>query len=139
MKLITCKKHILLFLAVAAGSFFTAAHPICAQTTGMVLIPAGAFTIGNSIGDADITDATPLSVTVSAFLMDSNLVSWSQWQSVYSWATNHGYGLDAGAGRAANHPVQMVNWYDVVKWCNARSVPNRNFPRRDCSSWPSLD
>ncbi|MDC3255325.1 formylglycine-generating enzyme family protein [bacterium] len=22
---------------------------------------------------------------------------------------------------AANHPVQTVNWYDCVKWCNARS------------------
>ena len=112
----------LLFLAVAAGSFFTAARPACAQTTGMVLIPAGAFTMGNSIAaDTDITDATPVSVTVSAFLMDSNLVSWSQWQSVYSWATNHGYGLNTGLGKAANHPVHTVDWYDVAKWCNARS------------------
>src|SRR5208337_1325175 len=45
-----------------------------------------------------------------------------QWRSVYTWATNHGYSFDnPGAGKAANHPVQMVNWYDTVKWCNARS------------------
>ena len=51
-----------------------------------------------------------------------NLVSYSQWQSVYYWATNHGYGFDnAGSGKAANHPVQTVDWYDVVKWSNARS------------------
>ena len=29
---------------------------------------------------------------------------------------------DAGSGKAANHPVQTVDWYDCVKWCNARSV-----------------
>jgi len=54
--------------------------------------------------------------------MDVNLVTLSQWQSVYYWATNHGYGfVHAGAGKAANNPVQTVDWYDCVKWSNARS------------------
>jgi formylglycine-generating enzyme required for sulfatase activity len=90
---------------------------------GMVLIPAGSFLIGNSIGDADNTEANPTNVYVSAFFMDTNLVNLSVWQSVYTFATTYlGYGFDhAGAGKAANHPVQTVNWYDCVKWCNARS------------------
>ena len=89
----------------------------------MVLIPAGAFTMGNSVvADTDITDAVPVSATVSAFYMDVNLVSLSQWQSVYYWATSNGYGFgSAGAGKLVNNPVQTVDWYDVVKWCNARS------------------
>ena len=91
-------------------------------TAGMAPIPAGTFTMGNSIGDADISDAAATTATVSAFYMDTNLVSYSQWQAIYSYATNHGYGFDnAGSGKAANHPVQRVNWCDVVKWCNARS------------------
>jgi formylglycine-generating enzyme required for sulfatase activity len=54
--------------------------------------------------------------------MDVNLVSLSQWQSVYFWATNNGYNfVHAGSGKAANNPVQTVDWYDTVKWCNARS------------------
>ena len=86
----------------------------------MVLIPAGTFTIGDTL-DGE-SDAIPTNVTLSAFLMDSNLVSYSQWQSVYSWATNHGYSfVNTGSGKADNHPVQMVDWYDCVKWCNARS------------------
>ena len=90
---------------------------------GMALIPAGTFTVGNTIGDSDITDATPTNVYVSAFYMDTNLVTWSQWQSVYSYATNQGYhfGVYQAAGEAANHPVLNVDWYDCVKWSNARS------------------
>jgi formylglycine-generating enzyme required for sulfatase activity len=87
---------------------------------GMILIPAGMFTIGDTL-DGE-SDAVPTNVTLSAFLMDSNQVSYSQWQSVYNWATNSGYGFtNAGAGKAADHPVQTVDWYDSVKWCNARS------------------
>jgi formylglycine-generating enzyme required for sulfatase activity len=68
------------------------------------------------------SDAIPTNVYVSAFYVDTNLVSYSQWQMVYDWATNHGYSFDnAGSGKAATHPVQTVNWYDAVKWSNARS------------------
>ena len=71
---------------------------------GMALIPAGAFTMGDNL-DGE-TDAVPISVTVSGFYMDTNLVSYSQWQTVYNWATNHGYVFFyAGLGKAANHPV----------------------------------
>jgi formylglycine-generating enzyme required for sulfatase activity len=89
----------------------------------MVLIPAGAFTIGNTIAaDTNITDASPVSVTVSAFYMDANLVTLGQWNSVYYWATSNGYtDLDAGGGDGARNPVYNVNWWDCVKWCNARS------------------
>jgi sulfatase modifying factor 1 len=87
---------------------------------GMVLIPAGSFTMGDTL-DGEF-DAIPTTVNVSAFYMDVNLLSYSQWQAVYYWATNHGYSfVNPGLGKAANHPVQTVDWYDVVKWCNARS------------------
>ena len=77
----------------------------------MALIPAGSFTMGDTL-DGE-SDAIPTNIYVSAFYMDMNLVSYSQWQSVYFWATNQGYGFDnAGAGKAANHPVQTVDWYD---------------------------
>src|ERR1035438_9229468 len=55
--------------------------------------------------------------------MDVNLVTESQWRSVYSYAVNNGYSFDnVGSGSDVGHqPVQTVNWYDAVKWCNARS------------------
>jgi len=94
---------------------------LSAVPTGMALIPGGAFAMGDML-DGE-SDAVPIEVTVSAFYMDVNLVSLSQWQSVYSYATNHGYGgfLNAGYGKGANYPVHVVDWYDCVKWSNARS------------------
>jgi formylglycine-generating enzyme len=91
-----------------------------AVPAGMALVPAGSFTMGDTLdGEAD---AVPTNIYVSGFYMDTNLVSYGQWQLVYDLATNHGYGFDhPGSGKAANHPVQSVNWYDMAKWCNARS------------------
>jgi len=101
------------------------ASSVVTPPPGMVLIPAGTFTMGNSVAaDTDITDAAPVSTTVSAFYMDAYEVTLSQWQSVYLWALDQtpAYSFtNAGAGKSANHPVQTVNWYDCVKWCNARS------------------
>ncbi len=87
----------------------------------MALIPAGSFTMGDSV-DGE-SNATPVvTVMVSAFYMDTNLVTFDQWQQIYAWGVSHGYAFDhAGSGKGTNHPVQTVSWYDAVKWCNARS------------------
>ncbi|MGH7442861.1 MAG: formylglycine-generating enzyme family protein, partial [bacterium] len=90
---------------------------------GMALVPAGSFTMGNSTGDSDITNANPTNIYVSGFYMDTNLVTYSLWQTVYNAAiTFDGYSfVNAGAGNGPNYPVGNVDWYDCVKWCNARS------------------
>ncbi len=102
----------------------TPSNPALPMTTcdGMALVPGGLFTMGDTV-DGDTT-AAPTNVTVCAFYMDTNLVSYGQWQTVYTWATSHGYAFDnvgAGKGVNPNYPVQSVDWYDAVKWCNARS------------------
>jgi formylglycine-generating enzyme required for sulfatase activity len=86
---------------------------------GMALIPAGSFTIGNNLDEG--SGAIPTNVYVSAFYMDTNLVSYSQWLAIYNWATNNGYGfIVPGSGKAANNPL-WIDWVDAVLWCNARS------------------
>jgi formylglycine-generating enzyme required for sulfatase activity len=99
-----------------------------AVPAGMALIPAGSFTMGDNL-DGD-TSAQPVhSVYVSAFYMDKYDVTYSLWQSVYNWAITHGYSFDyAGSGKALNHPVQTIDWYDCVKWCNARSEMEGRMP-----------
>jgi formylglycine-generating enzyme len=89
--------------------------------TGMVLVPAGTFVMGDTLDGA--SDAVPShSISVSAFYMDAMPVSYTKWQSVYSWAGTHSYSFDnAGSGKATTHPAQQLSWFDAVKWCNARS------------------
>lgn len=90
------------------------------SVTGLVLIPAGSYIMGDAL---DGLSNTPThTVTVSAFYMAQNLVTWSEYQTVKSWASKNGYSdLAAGSGKASTHPVQMVTWFDAIKYCNARS------------------
>jgi formylglycine-generating enzyme required for sulfatase activity len=90
---------------------------------GFSLIPAGAFTMGNSVAaDTDITDAPARTVTLDAFYMGKYEVTKAEWDEVKTWGLTNGYtDLADGAGKAGNHPVHSISWYDMVKWCNARS------------------
>jgi formylglycine-generating enzyme required for sulfatase activity len=90
--------------------------------TGFALIPAGAFTMGDAVDGNKSADAPTHTVNVSAFYMAKNLVTKSDWDTVRTWAISNGYSdLAAGAGKASNHPVQTISWFQMVKWCNARS------------------
>jgi sulfatase modifying factor 1 len=71
------------------------------------------------------------SVVVSSFYMDRFEVTKELWDQVYQWAAGNGYTFTVGVvgdGVAANHPVQNVNWYDAVRWCNARSQKEGRTP-----------
>jgi formylglycine-generating enzyme required for sulfatase activity len=92
--------------------------------SGMALIPGGSFTMGNCMDSSEgDSDELPLhSVYVSAFYMDKYKVTKALWDEVKTWNGGNGYSYThAGLGKEANHPVHKINWYDTVKWCNARS------------------
>ena len=63
------------------------------------------------------------SADVVTFQISKYEVMWSEWQDVRAWAISNGYAdlAGVGMGTAADHPVRGVSWFDVVKWCNARS------------------
>ena len=58
---------------------------------------------------------------VGRFWVGKYAVTWGEWKEVREWAVKKGYEMEAGAGEGEKHPVTNVNWYSVVKWCNARS------------------
>jgi formylglycine-generating enzyme required for sulfatase activity len=44
------------------------------------------------------------------------------WDEVRTWGLANGYtDLNSGGGKAADHPVHTITWFNMVKWCNARS------------------
>jgi formylglycine-generating enzyme required for sulfatase activity len=102
---------------------------------GLVLIPAGSFAMGNCMDlDEGSSAEVPLHpVNVSGFYMDRFEITKVLWDEVYQWATNRPAGLrysfdnpgswyqGVNYSKGPNHPVHFVNWYDAVKWCNARS------------------
>lgn len=92
----------------------------------MSLIPAGRFQMGNAFetdNTFNLNGEVPVhEVNLSAFYIDQFLVTRTLWRTVYQWALTNGYKFDnVGLGKAANHPVYAINWFDAVKWCNARS------------------
>jgi formylglycine-generating enzyme required for sulfatase activity len=93
---------------------------VISAPTGFALIPSGSFTMGDALDGA--SDAPTHTVNVSAFYMAQNLVTKAQWDTVRTWAISNGYSdLAVGEGKASNHPVQTISWFQMVKWCNARS------------------
>jgi len=91
---------------------------------GFSLIPGGSFTMGPTSGDTDVgaAGAPSITVTVSPFYIQQTETTKAQWKKVRTWGLSNGYtDLEAGSGKDSNHPVASVTWWDVVKWCNARS------------------
>jgi formylglycine-generating enzyme required for sulfatase activity len=98
----------------------SSAPPPTPVPADFVLIPAGQFTMGDAL-DGDL-NAVPHPVDVSAFFAQQRETTKAEWDDVRSWGLLRGYtDISTGGGKAPDHPVQNVTWYDVLKWCNARS------------------
>jgi len=104
---------------------FYRVHGTNATPAGMVLIPAGSFTMGDTFneGAPDGRELPTHSVHVSAFYMDQYEVIKSLWDEVYQWAITNGYSFDnpgswadgQNYSKGLNHPVHLINWYDMAK------------------------
>lgn len=72
-----------------------------------------------------VSDETPNRdpVAVRSFSIGRYEVTYGEWKKVRKYAIQNGYAeLEAaGVGRGETHPVTHVTWYDVLKWCNAKS------------------
>jgi sulfatase modifying factor 1 len=100
----------------AAGDSVTAPVTVSVE---MALIPAGSFMMGDTMGDGG---DSPVTVNVSAFYIGKYEVTKTLWDEVRTWGASNGYtDLSTGGGKANNHPVHTISWFDMVKWCNARS------------------
>ena len=93
------------------------------------LIPASSFEMGSSFYNAD--ERPVHSLHISSFYCDALEVTTTRWAQVADWAEKNGYEFDEHWKKAKvgpswspspkDHPMNMVTWYDSLKWCNARS------------------
>ena len=96
-------------------------------TEGFSLIPAGEFQMGDALDG--MKDAPVHTVRVRAYYMAKHQVTKALWDEVRAWAKGHGYcgwfttipALPTGTAKASDHPVHSIDWYAMVKWCNACS------------------
>ena len=97
----------------------------------MIQVVAGAFYMGD---DNSLTDEKPRhTIYISSFYMGKTEVTIARWNAVRDWALNNGYEFSEnqkypikGPSWYTGHeptdfPMNNVNWFDCVKWCNARS------------------
>lgn len=105
--------------------------------TNMVYIPGGWFRMGSAFAsgtavephDEEEAEGSPdelpvHSVYIAAFYMDQFEVSNVLWDEVLAWAVTNGYSFAneiPDLNKGGTYPVHSVNWFDCVKWCNARS------------------
>jgi formylglycine-generating enzyme required for sulfatase activity len=88
----------------------------------LALIPAGSFQMGDNLDGNPDANSPVVSVTVSAFYIGKTEMKKGLWDDVRTWAVANGYwDLATGEGEQSDLPVVNVSWWDVVKWCNARS------------------
>jgi formylglycine-generating enzyme required for sulfatase activity len=107
----------------SAGNFATAQRVVTVSNfIDLCLIPAGTFQMGN------VWHAPPThEVYVSAFYTGKYELTQTIWDEVRLWATDPARGANVyqfdnnGTAEGPNFPVANVSWYDMVKWCNARS------------------
>lgn len=92
---------------------------------GFVYLSAGSFRMGDQSAvprDGNSNELPVSEVPVGGFYLKTTEVTKAEWDTVRTYADSHGYTFsNAGQGKSDNHPVHTVNWYDAVKWCNAKS------------------
>jgi formylglycine-generating enzyme required for sulfatase activity len=92
----------------------TAAAKVITSPTGLelVLIPAGEFVMGDNRGDDDEKPAHK--VQVSAFYMDTREITQKAYENLMEKNPSKSKGPDK--------PVEQVDWYHAVLYCNMRSL-----------------
>src|SRR5207248_7596311 len=81
------------------------------DASALVLLPAGDFVMGDDDGDADEKPAHK--VHVNAFFMDTREITQKAYEALME--------KNPSKFKAPERPVDQVDWYHAVLYCNMRS------------------
>jgi len=85
--------------------------------SGFVYVQGGTFTMGDHFSESDSEDELPLhSVTLSDYHIGATEVTQKEWTDIMGSNPASGYGL------GDTYPVYYVSWYEIIKYCNLRSI-----------------
>jgi len=91
---------------------------IVQESTSMLLVEGGTFQMGST----SIVPSNPVhSVTLSSFYIGKYEVTQTEW--IATMGSNPSY-----YSSDLNRPVEKVNWYDAIVYCNTRSIAEHLTP-----------
>ena len=94
----------------------TASETQATQSTPMVTLPAGTFSMGCTLPECESDESPVHLVALSAFQIGETEVTQAQWMSVM--------GSNPSSSKnpvCPQCPVELVSWYDAVVFCNRLS------------------
>lgn len=99
-------------ISTIAESYFPQTNSDRFNSKEMILVEGGKFLMGSNDGRSD---EKPIhQVTVESFLIGKYQVTQGLWESVM--------GNNPSNFRGAKRPVENVNWYEAIKFCNRLSM-----------------
>jgi sulfatase modifying factor 1 len=96
----------------SADQIYSTGLAAIAPNNPMILVQGGVLPKSFQISNQKVAD----------FEIGQYPVTLEEWQWVRNWAVENGFDIPVGSGGGPSHPVVEINWYDSVKWCNAKSV-----------------
>jgi hypothetical protein len=104
------------------------ATPALSVLQEIVHVSGGTFQMGSNDPN-DFEASPPHSVTLGSYYIDKYEITYEKWTEVRNWALTHGYasadiamGVNGYSPVGTNNPAGGMNWYDILKWCNAREA-----------------
>ncbi|MCK4979296.1 MAG: SUMF1/EgtB/PvdO family nonheme iron enzyme, partial [Candidatus Delongbacteria bacterium] len=100
--------------------------------TGMVFVKGGTYEMGDHFNEGRADELPVHSVTVSDIYISKFEVTQSEWAEYMPIST-----YDYGSGE--DYPVYYVSWYEVIVYCNKRSIAEGISPCYSISSSTNPD
>ena len=87
----------------------------------MVAVQGGTFSMGDSYDEGNVEERPVHTVTVDGFQIGKYEVTQAEW-AIHMDDANYDFGT------GTNHPVYGVSWFQIIKYCNLKSIAENLTP-----------
>ncbi|MBN1968217.1 MAG: SUMF1/EgtB/PvdO family nonheme iron enzyme [Candidatus Delongbacteria bacterium] len=104
----------------------------------MNLVQGGTFQMGDEVGDLGSACLPIHQVTLSSFYIGKYEITQAEWETVMTGNSN-GISANPSNFTGSNKPVEQVSWYDILVFCNRKSIQEGLTPVYSISSSTNPD